>query len=397
MDFKVLKGGIPDQPTYKFIDAYITDTRLMGVLGLRVHWLMYHDINDPDDLKNIYHFYYFDIEELGLDSLKIFQLDSVDEVKLATQSCFGGLGAYMMLINEKEARYLINYFVEDTIAKKEELPKTLELAQFVLEEKPQLTKKEYELLVNKMCAPVKTNYGAVNYYLMRMFALDFEGASFLKCENALAENFDEKLLPSASTFLQNTIDEFKNPDGSLSYLSESLVQTQTGHSIVISEIKLEDKKVSFAKKKNDFEISVEEASMKLIRNEYVSVYQILTTQEDFYKDFIPYSLGMTKTDHDNGEMYMDFYPNNDHVEKKVFNLNADLRATYYISEVGELIIATYTPEDMEETEYRIKKSALYPGLFLISRMQLGSEMVFEFAQSGAPSFVEYINALSADE
>ena len=60
-EFKVLKGGLvsPVTDKYRFQDAVCTDTRLMGVLGLRVHW---KDFTDPLDPEDIYHFYYYDIE-----------------------------------------------------------------------------------------------------------------------------------------------------------------------------------------------------------------------------------------------------------------------------------------------------------------------------------------------
>lgn len=396
--FKIIKGGLPDKPSYKFIDAYVTDTRLMGVLGLRVHWLMYPiDPNDIDGIKDIYHFYYYDIEELGLDSLKIFELSDDEAVRLATKSCFGGLGANMMMVSEKEARYLINSFVDGTIAKKEELPKSLSQASFVLEEKPVLTEEEIDNLSYKMCTGIRTNYGVVNYYLMRMFGYDFEGAKLLRDKKASKENFDEVFLSAAATFLQNSIEEFKDDDGKVSYLSESLVQTETGHSIVTSEIQLEGQRVIYAKKKREFEISVEEASMILLRHEYVTAYKILVPMETFDADFASFSIGTTKTSHENGDMYMDFRPNNDHVEEKVFNLNADLAAIYFVADSGELLVGSYSPEDMVRTENTIRNSSIMPDTFLVARMQFANEMIYEFAQSGFLSFADFIQSLNIQE
>ena len=401
-EFKILKGGLPDHPEYKFIDAYVTDTRLMGVIGLRVHWLEYPiDPLDVDGIKDIYHFYYYDLEELGLDSLKIFELADEEGIRLATRACFGGLGANLMMCSEKEARYLINHFVEDTIAKKEQLPKSLEMAQFVLEDKPVLTEEELKNLNYKMCTGIRTNYGVVNYYLMRSFGRDFEGASFLVCgsdkkpawPSDQIEHIENISLDTPATFLHNTIEDFLNSDGSTSYLNESVVQAEDGYYMVASEIKVAGQRVIFAKKKSQFKISVEEASMILNRGEFVTAYKIISPMEDFDVDFASFSIGTTRTEHEAGDMYMDFKPNNDHVEEKVFKLNADLDALFFVADAGELLVATYDINDMTRIEHEIQNSSLVIDVVMIARMQFPSEILFEFAQSGYETFGDFIEAL----
>ena len=409
-EFKILKGGLPDHPEYKFIDAYVTDTRLMGVIGLRVHWLEYPiDPLDVDGIKDIYHFYYYDLEELGLDSLKIFELADDEGIRLATRACFGGLGANLMMCSEKEARYLINHFVEDTIAKKEQLPKSLEMARFVLEDKPILSEDELKNLNYKMCTGIRTNYGVVNYFLMRTFGRDFEGAGFLVNSSANGDRhhsgadpissisanpqIEDLSLPSPATFLQNTIEEYLNPDGTMSYLNESVVQAEDAYYMVTSEIKVAGGRVIFAKKKSQFKISVEEASMILNRGEFVTAYKIISPMEDFDVDFASFSIGTTRTEHEAGDMYMDFKPNNDHVEEKVFKLNADLSALFFVADAGELLVATYDINDMTRIEHEIQNSSLVIDTVMFARMQFPSEVLFEFAQSGYETFGDFIDAL----
>ena len=56
-ELKIIEGGLgPAQKSeYVFQDAAVTDTRLMGVLGLRVHW---KKPAAPDGMQEIYHFFY---------------------------------------------------------------------------------------------------------------------------------------------------------------------------------------------------------------------------------------------------------------------------------------------------------------------------------------------------
>ncbi|MCQ2553410.1 MAG: hypothetical protein MJ150_03805 [Clostridia bacterium] len=393
-EFKVIKGGIPDEPTYNFIDAHITDTRLMGVLGLRVHWLYTPaDPSDIEGVRDIYHFYYYDIEELGLDSLNVFELVDEDALRIATKSCFGGLGAKLVPVTEKEVKYLVNWFVEETIKKNEKLPDNIDCARFILKDKPVLTEDEYKLICAKMCTSMQTNYGVINYYLMRLFGKDYEGAELLKAENALAEDFDDISLETHATFLQNSIEEFHNNDGSTSYMNESLVQTKKSHYIVVSEIKVAGQRITYAKKLRAFEISIEEASMILTRGEFVTVYRICVPMEDFDVDFATFSIGTTRTSHETGDMFMEFKPHNAHVDRRVFKLYEDLHALYYVSDYGELIIAAYTPEDIRDVEYRIKSSNLMPDLQIMIKMQLATQVLYEFAQSGYTHFGAFIKSL----
>lgn len=393
-EFKVLKGGLSQDPKYKFIDAYVTDTRLMGALGLRVHW---NKIDSNEDSFDIYHFYYFDVEELGLDFLRIFELADEEAIELATRSCFGGLGANLMAVSERQARYLINYFIDDTIAKKEKLPDTLRQAYFVREERPVLSEEELLNLNNIMCTGLATDYAVVHYFLMRNFGKDIEGRNLLLKDGKVTDMIGDISSKEAATFLQNTIEEYLNPDGSISYLSESLIQAVDGYYIITSEIKVAGKKVIFAKKNKEFKITIEEASMILSRGEYVSAYKILVPIDDFEVDFTSFSIGTTKTEHESGNLYMDFNPDNNHVEEKIFRLNGDLHSLFFVSDDDDFLVATYSLDDMISIEKMISLSPICSDVFMVGRMQFPSEMVYEFAQSGIPSFEDFIQALHLGE
>ena len=65
--FKVIKGGLSETAftgSRQFVSAYVTDTRLMGVVGVYIHWYL------PQNtlLKHFHQFFYMDAEEFGFDS-----------------------------------------------------------------------------------------------------------------------------------------------------------------------------------------------------------------------------------------------------------------------------------------------------------------------------------------
>jgi len=393
-EFTLIKGGKEKKPSlnYKFVSASVTDTRLMGVLGLRVHWLSFESGNE-DLAGNLYMFFYYDIEEIGLDSLSVYELNGDDEVALATKSCFGGLGATLYPISEKEAVYLIQSFTCETKKKKQPLPDNAGLLDTILQRSIDMSKEEILALNKKMCTKLVNDYTVVNYYLMRSFGKDFAGADLLKDPNISSDYFDDISLNKHATFLKNSIEKFYNNDGRISYLSESLVETENSHFIVISDIRVSSKKVIEAKKLKQFEISIAEASMLLARGEYVTVYKVLCPMEVFDVDFAQFSIGTTKTAHESGDMYMEFKPDNSHVDTNNFRLYDDISALFFVTDFGELIVSAYSIEDIMYAEDRIENSNISIEVSMDMKFQLANSIMYDFAESGCASFKEFLQSL----
>ena len=389
----ILEGGLGAGlgGGYTFADGAVTDTRLMGVLGLRLHWIKESGGRGP---QNIYQFYYYDIEELGLDTLSVFILDTEEEVASATRSSFGGLGAVMWPVSEREGRWLACRFIEETKRKGQPLPENLDQIRFVLENAPQLTDSEVETLMRKTCTMIYTDYGVINYYLMRLFGKDKAGAELLKASGLPEDNFEDVSLPTHATFLKNTIENFTDRNGRASYLCESLVETRGGHWIVVSEIEIVDNRVTSCRKRSEFRVSVPEASMMLARNEYVTVYEILSEDmTPFDEAFAAYSIGTTRTGHETGDMYMEFKPDNRHAENREFKLSDDIEALYYVTDFGQLIVAAYSLDAIQRAEKRIASDALSVFVVPTAKYNFAQSILYEFAVSGYTDFEEYLSTL----
>ena len=391
MEFKVIRGGKDPDSKYIFVSGAVTDTRLMGVLGLHIHWQK--QLEYTDEPVNLHQFYYFDVEELGLDSIKICDTDSDADVEKMRKSCFGGLGAVMWQVTEKDARYLVQYFVRDTLAKKQPLIPEAEEIKFITAEPVTLSEEELSRLNRKMCTLIKTDYGVVNYYLMRCFGKDPEGAALLKDPAAPPENFDDVSLRRHATFLQNNIEEFTDENGRLTYLSESLVESENGHSIVLTETEVREGRVYSVRLKNRMNISVPEASMLLNKGEFVTVYEILADMDDFDRDFAEITLGTTRTDHECGDLYMEFKPDNSHAESPQFRLSDDVAAIYYVTDYGQLVVGAYSIAGIMAVENRILRSPVMQDVCPTGKFQFAQSVIYEFALSGFTDFGEFINAI----
>ena len=87
--FTLIEGGLNcsiPQAHKRFVSAYVTNTRLMGVLAVYAHWA----VKDGGD---IHQFFYIDCEETGLETCTVYRGDWNQEMQMAEQALVGGLGA----------------------------------------------------------------------------------------------------------------------------------------------------------------------------------------------------------------------------------------------------------------------------------------------------------------
>ena len=107
--FTVIKGGgdsLVAPKGSRFFSAYVTDTRLMGVLTLYVRW----SIDESDGATAFHQFFYFDAEEFGLDTYRSLLGQDELELQVMEDNLIGGLGAAKVPVTEREATFLVQSF-----------------------------------------------------------------------------------------------------------------------------------------------------------------------------------------------------------------------------------------------------------------------------------------------
>ena len=392
MELKVLKGGKSSSriTEYRFAGGEVTNTRLMGVLGMHLHWLLPYETENRD----LHQFYYYDIEELGLESMGVYIGDDEIAVEVTAKSIFGGLGAEMKSLTEREARYLANEMIAETKRKNQLLPEEARDLDFITKAPVLLTDAEKQALNEKMCVPIHTAYGVVNYYLMRLYGKDPEGAALLTANNARPEDLGIQEPRRHCTFLRNSIQD----NGGVirrNYLCESLIEVddENAHRIVTSEVSVAGGKIVSAQKKSEFRISDYEASMKLSRPEFVTVYEIYGDMDSFDADFAPYVVGAQKTGHDCGDMYMEFKRDNYHVDQPEFMLSDDVQTLYFVTDYGQLIVGAYSLEDIVRAEALLQSGRAGKHIQSTAKYQFADPIIYEFAMSGMTDFTEFLKAL----
>ncbi|MHC1722028.1 MAG: hypothetical protein AB9836_02350 [Aminipila sp.] len=382
--FKVIRGGL-DSPlgsNKQFISAYITDTRLMGVTGLYIHWGI-----ETEDLSSDFHqFFYFDAEEYGFETYKSIIGNDIEEITVIESALLGGLGGQKVKITEKEACYLVQEYVKANEDLSLPLPKGKEEYHFILEKDINLSTKDKHELMKKMCDPIHSEFQVINYFLMRCFGRDYYAAKYLTDDKTPVEIYSDYPI---STLCKNTIDVCDEEINS--YLCESLVESNGKYHIVISEISIEELLVSSFKRRSDFKVSAAEAAMMLSRPEFITVYDLQTDNDEFIDNSLAeITTSAMMTIHENGRLFLAFNKNNSHVDKPVFRLNEDVYGMFYISDFGQMIIASYNVKGILALEMDLRKSPLKEYMDMTAKYEFKEPILYEFIQSDFDDFEDFL-------
>ena len=388
--FTVIKGGasaVVINHSRSFLSAFITDTRLMGVVGLYIHW----ELSNTDTASDFHQFFYFDAEEYGFETYKSLLGSDSEALTVMEQALIGGLGGSKVNVSEREAIFLLQHYAAMNETLSIPLPDEKSEYEMLLEEPITLSDSEHAALIEKLCTPIVSDYQLINYFLMRVFGRDFEAAEYLAADGLSFDDLPEEI---GATLCKNGIEEFFDESG-CSYLCESLIEFDGKYELIVSELNLEEGKIIRIKKRSSFFVTSAEAAMMLNHPEFITVYEILTEPEDFSRRFASLPANSMQTAHDNGRLYLEFNKNNDHVNRKVFRLNEDIHGLYYATDFGQLIIAAYSLAEIHEIEKVLNKSEVSTCIIPTAKYEFKEPILYEFIQSDFDDFADFLDFLNS--
>ena len=238
--------------------------------------------------------------------------------------------------------------------------------------------------MKKECTAITSEYQTANYFLMRCFGHDYEAARFLAEDNVDVTLYDDC---KAAALYRNVIDEISEGR----YMCESLIDSGERYTLLVSEVHVENFRVTHFEKCSGFKVSSAEAAMMLARPEFVTVYDILTSPEIFDMGMMELSLNSMVTSHENGRFYMIFNKNNEHVNKRVFKMSEDVYGIYYVTAFGQLIAAAYSIENIHSLERDLRRSDLSKYLALVSKYEFKEPILYDFVQSDFEDFEDFLD------
>ncbi|MDD4199769.1 MAG: hypothetical protein PHS19_00105 [Eubacteriales bacterium] len=393
-DLKVITGGLTSEInnySRNFESAYVTDTRLIGVLAVYAHWKM-----DEGPCREFHQFFYIDCEEAGLETCTSIRGEFGEEARQMEQSLIGGLGASRISLSEKEFRWLMNHWKDFNRKQNLPLPAGIGEYGFIFDNHAKLSQKEETHLLDRLCVIITSDYQAVNYFLMRCFSRDYEAASRLTNPDY---DFPLDIYDAyvKATFCKNTIDiEKEYGDGSIAYLCESVIEMDGRHEIVVSKVVVRNFEIIGFEHCSGFEISSAEAAMMLRKEEFISVYEVMVDEDVLEENLGEFTLGLNTimTEHESGRMFMAFKKTNDHVKERIFMLSNDVSGVYFLTDFGQLIVMSNTEAGIRRLEAKIAANPLHPYLLLTHRFEFTQPVLFEFINSGFEDFDDFLNFLN---
>lgn len=386
-DLKVLRGGLLETAgTSKkdFVSAYVTNTRLMGVVAMYIHF----HLPENSLLKDLHQFFYFDAEEFSFETYRSVLGNDQEKLQEIEGSMVGGLGAEKIPIDLEEAKFILHEYIRLNYQRKLPLPEGLSEYCFLLEEDAKLAEPAQYMLRAKQCVKLDSPYEVINYFLMRCFGKDFTAAAYLASPGLELELFPDF---KGGTFLKNSIEKNKH-DGT--YTCESLVEFGNQYYVAVTSIQVEKMKVKSYERISSFKITSPEAAMMLARSEFITVYDIVDDFSGFGRGATDLTANATITKYDSGTLYMMFNPNNKHVNKKEYRLNEDVLGLYFLSDGGQLICAAYSVDAVLQLEWDLVRSPYRKKLAPVEKYQFKEPILFEFIQSGFPNFETFVEAIT---
>ena len=231
---------------------------------------------------------------------------------------------------------------------------------------------------------------------MRCFGRDYTGAAYLsegKFPLDLYDNYRQ------ATFCKNVIyKDASYVDGATAYMCESLIEMNNCYETVISRVVVRDLKIVDFEHCSGFAVSSAEAAMMLSKPEFVTVYEVLLSEQDMDENIgeLTITLNTVMSVHDNGRLFMAFKPSNSHVDSRIFRLSNDVRGIYFLTDYGQLIMAAYSLIEIQTLERKLAACPLAPFLMATAKYEFKEPVLFEFINSDFEDFEDFLEAIKDD-
>lgn len=398
---------------YRFDSCIATDTRLMGVVAMKVSWTAKD--GSRDKLFQIIH---LDFSEYGVDDYhEIFSnADNPEggrEVMSEWKRISGGLGGteekipfftLVQLIDEvvatNEKYYeghepFIQAFRKETLTR---LKLMKEASINLLYEGNSFEEKSNEVQ-QLVCKSPLTSFELINYFLMRMLDKDFHGASFLgdvTTSEMQQSRFNEIGL---AELVRNKISKETTAD---TPGGEDAVYkcrfTALSDSYIYGEvlIKLSPRSIMRTRRVLEFEvttlmrISSYEAALQLQQAEYVTLYELTVPAEAFDLDDSVFGADTTMSPAPNGITYILYNKDNYHVDSSNYFMNHDMYGAYLLTPNNELVVMSHDIIKITNMEADISRSLNASKLELKGRYKLETQVFKSFCEAPGAKFSEMI-------
>ncbi len=371
-----------EYPKLEFVKAQATNTRLMGVVGVIAHWL------DPAG-REVVQIYHLDFESYGIDGFYHLIEPNKEELETLVLGITGGLGGSFIEIDFQDFIFLIksSYIVDegclDALVDFEMFEETFDTLYVDLSVEDEIR------LYEKLTPEIVSNEQAIHYFVMRYIGCDYPSAMMLWKDGKIDPDFE--LLDMPHTLIKNFCVHLGEKAGIDQYKVEALVDYETRYKLMIIHVDVESDthKIVHANSTEEMVISSIEAAFNLSKPEYMMVMHV---QDSFFeRRFSKNNPEMMKQSYPQGQLYIEFNLNNDHVKENPYFLNGDIYALYFFGYERQLIVCTMRKENLEEIDKMLEDNQAYEeSLGFICELKTDEPVLFSFVNSSFDNIFDYL-------
>jgi len=353
----------------KIKKAYVTNTRLMGVIGIIIYYEAFTDI------------YHLDFEEYGIDGFKRVKSNDAIQINKEISKIIGGLGGKLKKINNNQAIYLLKKACNVSMDFINLFPRLEESYEDLIDKSIELRARDKKTLYKRICVDITSDYELINYYIMRKVGKDeiYKNLEF--------NEIDFELTDKPQTLLKNSIERISENE----FRTETLIDYRNHYLLTTVSIEIKEGKILKAKVIENLEITSTEAAFILNKKEYIIIYYYPNEafEERFYNDHYK----LMKKNYAQGNLYTEYNKNNSHVDSKTYFLNDDMYGIYYFTNKNQLVVASFEEDNIDEIIQRLKK---YDDLKLNNEFVVDQSLIYSFITSEYNNFYEFLNLESRE-
>ncbi|MGL4913274.1 MAG: hypothetical protein ACRC3Y_12680 [Romboutsia sp.] len=359
----------------KFNFAKVTNSRLMGSMGLLINW--------EKDNENIVQYYLLDSEGLGLADYISLKNPTKEDAYKEEDRLMGGLGAERIRISEEQALFLVNYYGNKNAHYEKELPgEVKEYIDIIEKYKPTLTIDEIYPII---CKNITEEVEFINYMTMRFIAWDRESLRYFSNSEEISNMHITNI---NGTLLKNTVSK----KGKGKYISEAIYEDSDGY--YVSKIAFNISKNGETFKINSMLVSHKEAIFdfevfdEISKPEFVSIYEV-NNKEQLIEKFHEDNPFLLRSDMEDATFFTRFNFNNNHVKEDTYVINNDIRSIYY--QINEkLFVGTYSDNNRKYIN-KILQCNYKEHLKLEEELYFEEMVLYDFVESGSDDFEDFLD------
>ncbi len=379
----VIQGGKQEAEAYtlRFSSAFVTNTRLMGVVAVKA--LELTPGGEP-----VSHFFHLDFEEFGIDAYERVESTEPETLDRMSRKITGGLGGDLVEITPEEMAWLIRDAYALNLRNSEALPEGMEGLFSFLKAESELESWEIHGLWLKLTPELASDTELINYYLMRLWACDTPGALFLSRSGAVIQ----KLCDPPGIMVRNRVQFLREAGGVRYYQAESLSDNEKEYRLAACEIGVFEeagqRRVFSLAVQSTFKVTEVEAAFLLRRKEYLASYKIVDIERvriffDLYKPDAMITL------YEDGLLYTYFKPNNHHVRDEEYYLNEDVQCYYYLSNEHQLVVCALDSKYLRQAQLELELKEMTALLEFENEYISETPILYDFISSDYLDFQEF--------